>query len=150
VGGFASFGDRFEIGGPLRLSDEPVLLVSGLEAPYLTVRTYDLYTGRGWRSSAVPALDPETSTPPSSPTDQSVSQPAPLLEFASGEEMPQDRSIALERQTLAYHVEVLQARGAALPITGTPVSVSVPVRALYGWTNGNDWRTIELESTPEE
>jgi transglutaminase-like putative cysteine protease len=134
VGGFASFGDRFEIGGPLRLSDEPVLLVSGLEAPYLTVRTYDLYTGRGWRSNAVPELDPETSTPSSSPTDQSVAQPAPLLEFASG----------------AYHVEVLQARGAALPITGTPVSVSVPVRALYGWTNGNDWRTIELESTPEE
>jgi transglutaminase-like putative cysteine protease len=99
---------------------------------------------------AVPELDPETSTPSSSPTDQSVVQPAPLLEFASGEEMPQDRSIALERQTLAYHVEVLQARGAALPITGTPVSVSVPVRALYGWTNGNDWRTIELESTPEE
>lgn len=151
VGGFASFGDRFDIGGPLRLSDEPVLLVVANNAAYLTVRTYDTYTGRGWRSSAVPdtanASDETLSTPTESVAN---SEPVPLVEFADDEELPKADSDTRERETVRYHVEVLQSRGAALAYTGDPVSFSIPVRALYGWTDSTEWRTIDLGSTAPE
>src|SRR6185312_5400119 len=50
VGGFASFGDSFQVGGPLRLSDQPVVLVKGNDAPYLAAHRYDLFDGTGWSS----------------------------------------------------------------------------------------------------
>lgn len=51
VGGFAAFDDNFNLGGPLRLSDTPVVLVTGESySPYLAAYRYSEYTGTGWRS----------------------------------------------------------------------------------------------------
>ncbi len=150
-GGFASFGDRFDIGGPLRLSDEPVLLVTGDNTAYLTIRTYDVYTGRGWRSSAVPDTTNASDETLSAPAENgSGSEPVPLLEFAIDEELPKADEVTKGRETVRYHVEVLQSRGAALPFTGDPISFSIPVRTLYGWIDSTEWRTIDLGATPSE
>ena len=50
VGGFASFGDSFQVGGPLHLSDQPVAVVKGNTAPYLAAHRYDVFDGNGWKS----------------------------------------------------------------------------------------------------
>ncbi|MGB3327635.1 MAG: transglutaminase domain-containing protein [Thermomicrobiales bacterium] len=47
-GAFSSFGDSFDVGGALNLSDKPEVLVQGDRAPYLAAQRYDVYTGRGW------------------------------------------------------------------------------------------------------
>ncbi len=146
VGGFASFSDRFDIGGPLRLSDEPVLLLHGVNGVYLTVRTYDTYTGRGWRSSTVPDESPDTA--PITPTT-GRSEPVPLLEFASGEELPRDGSTIGEREEVTYRIEILQTRGASLAYTGHPIAFDVPVRVLYGWRDVREWRAIEVAAASE-
>jgi hypothetical protein len=151
AGGFASFGDRFDIGGPLRLSDEAVLLLSGNRGEYLTVRTYDTYTGKGWRSSAVPedqaAVGSSSETPA---TPGRSSEPVPLVEFGANEALPRDRQSAGEQETVTYRIEILQPRGAALAYAGRPVSFSVPVRALFGWIDTTEWHTIDLSATGEE
>lgn len=149
-GGYASFGDRFEIGGPLRLSDEPVLVLAANNAAYLTVRTYDTYTGRGWRSSAVPEAVESSQSDSSSSETAAPSQPVPLVEFAHDEELPKTERSGRERETLRYHIEVLQARGPALPVTGDPVAFSIPVRALYGWSESERWRTLDVRTTQRE
>ena len=48
VGNFASFGDRFRLGGPLKLSRNPVLILQGEQPYYLKARTYDTFDGQGW------------------------------------------------------------------------------------------------------
>ncbi|HVL24544.1 MAG TPA: transglutaminase domain-containing protein [Thermomicrobiales bacterium] len=52
AGPYTSFDNAFSIGGPLRLSDEPEVLVrtDAGRGPYLTAHHYDVYTGRGWSS----------------------------------------------------------------------------------------------------
>lgn len=53
AGSYTAFDDAFSIGGPLNLTDQPEVLVqtNAEQAPYLTARTYDFYTGRGWAST---------------------------------------------------------------------------------------------------
>lgn len=53
-GRYTEFADGYSVGGPLNLSDQPEVMaqVNTSSAPYLTARTYDSYTGRGWTSSA--------------------------------------------------------------------------------------------------
>ena len=58
VGGFAAFDDNFELGGPLSLSDDPVVVVTApSRAPYLQAHTYNIYTGRGWESDLTPPVE---------------------------------------------------------------------------------------------
>lgn len=151
VGGFASFSDRFDIGGPLRLSDEAVLLLSGNRGEYLTVRTYDTYTGKGWRSSGVPADEAGSGGLETTPTpDSQRIEPVPLVEFGANDPFPRNDDGAQGRETVTYRIEVLQPRGSALAYTGDPVSFSIPVRALYGWMDTTEWRTVDLSPDTEE
>lgn len=54
MGNYTDFSDGFSVGGPLNLSDTPEVSadVNSMSAPYLTARSYDNYTGRGWTSSS--------------------------------------------------------------------------------------------------
>ncbi len=51
---YTDFSDAYSVGGPLNLTDQPEVIAKTdtASAPYLTARTYDVYTGRGWTSSA--------------------------------------------------------------------------------------------------
>lgn len=51
VGNFASFGDRFRLGGPLKLSQNPVLVLQADRPYYLKARTYDTFDGQQWNSN---------------------------------------------------------------------------------------------------
>lgn len=80
AGSYTSFDEAFSIGGPLNLTDQPEVLVqtSSGQAPYLTARTYDQYTGRGWASSTDDVFgDVETDR----------GRLAPELLFAAGQEV---------------------------------------------------------------
>lgn len=51
IGNFASFGDRFRLGGPLKLSQNPVLVMQADQPYYLKARTYDNFDGQVWSST---------------------------------------------------------------------------------------------------
>ncbi len=51
IGNFASFGDRFRLGGPLKLSQAPVLVLQADQPYYLKARTYDNFDGQIWSST---------------------------------------------------------------------------------------------------
>ncbi len=48
VGNYASFGEQFQLGGPLKLSDSPVLVLQSDQPYYLKFRTYDTFDGQRW------------------------------------------------------------------------------------------------------
>lgn len=144
VGGFASFGDRFDIGGPLRLGDDVVVLLVGNSSAYLTVRTYDTYTGRGWQSSAVPPFGEPDQIEDGQSAARRV-QPAPLLEYGAGEPLPESSKSDGRYETVQFRLEVIQPRGSSLPYVGDPVSFSIPVRALYGWRDPSRWHVVPVQ-----
>ncbi len=56
-GSYASFSDSFSVGGALKLSDQPEVLVRSSAAPYLAAQRFDVYTGRGWSSDIDETFD---------------------------------------------------------------------------------------------
>ena len=54
-GSYSAFGESFELGGNLELSDEPVMLLQPASGPmrpaYLAGQRYDNYSGRGWATT---------------------------------------------------------------------------------------------------
>jgi transglutaminase-like putative cysteine protease len=103
VGGFASFADNFDMGGPLQLSDAPVVLLDGPGgAPYLTAHRYNEYTGRGWQSN-IHQTHPDN--------DGSFSYVAPQVELRPDESVPLPSQFAAERNRATYTLEVQRTRG---------------------------------------
>ena len=117
IGGFASFGDRFELGGPLRLSDEPVVLVKGDGAPYLVAHRYSTFDGRVWEADL----------------DSRVASYAPLLEFEADQPFPRSATTGGARSEAEYTIEVYQPRGAVVYSTEAAAQSSVPTRLQVGW-----------------
>ena len=54
-GSYSAFGESFQLGGHLQLSDEPVMLLQPASGPmrpaYLAGQRYDNYSGRGWSTT---------------------------------------------------------------------------------------------------
>jgi hypothetical protein len=54
-GSYSSFGESFQLGGHLNLSDEPVMVLAPSDGPmrpvYLAGQRYDAYDGRGWQTT---------------------------------------------------------------------------------------------------
>jgi transglutaminase-like putative cysteine protease len=150
VGGFASFGSSFQLGGPLRLSDEPVLLVTGESAPYLVAHRYNIFTGQGWQTD----LDPANQSDSPSPAQSSGFVDGPLVELRADEPLPSMAWSSESRVEQRFAVEVIQPRSAVIFTTGQPVSVSRPVRAQMSWfDNGGamiDVQQVELDAVPPE
>lgn len=125
VGGFASFGDSFQVGGPLHLSDQPVVLVKGNSAPYLVAHRYDVFTGTNWQSDI-------------SGTNQSgsgSSNSAPLISFQSGETIPIPSSTTKATTAEQFNVKVLSPRGAVIYSAGQLQSVTEPTQIQVAWRN---------------
>lgn len=102
MGGFAAFSDSFDLGGPLQLSDDPVVLVTGeAAAPYLVAHRYSIYTGRGWESAY--SVDEDD------PSDVAAPLP-PQVELNADEDARQPADLT-DRQRRAYTLTMQRARG---------------------------------------
>ncbi len=123
IGGFASFGDSFQVGGPLHLSDQPVVLVKGSDAPYLAAHRYDVFTGTTWESDIASTYQSPSSTGGSSP----------LISFQSGETIPIPASTTAETTIDKYTVNVLSPRGAVIYSPGQLQSVTEPTQIQVAW-----------------
>ena len=54
-GSYSAFGESFRLGGPLELTDDPVMLLKpsggAMRPPYLAGQRYDEYDGHGWKTT---------------------------------------------------------------------------------------------------
>jgi transglutaminase-like putative cysteine protease len=124
VGGFASFDSEFELGGSLRLSEEPVVFVEGSEAPYLAAHRYDYFTGTGWETTFESSLNSEDDEDDSSP---------PLISFDAGQEIPIPDSSRRSTRERTHTVEVLRPQGNIVLSGGEASTVDQDTRVQTGW-----------------
>ena len=143
VGGFAAFEDDFELGGPLSLSDDPVVIVTApAQAPYLQAHTYNLYTGRGWQSDLTPPVE----------EGEPVIVP-PQFELRPDESRPVDPSFARERERQTFEIEVQRARGSLLFSPTAFVSSDLSTNLVVAWRDVDesiDVQTATPETVPAE
>lgn len=141
IGGFASFGDNFQLGGPLRLSNQPVLVVktSG-NAPYVEAHTYNIFNGLGWESN----LDQNSDT-----TSSSVSN-APLQRFGANDKIPVPPSASKDRKQQTYSMKVLTPRNSVIFGAGETTSVSVPTSVQVSYFDYSDQSMAVQQATKAE
>jgi transglutaminase-like putative cysteine protease len=137
IGNFASFGDRFRLGGPLKLSQAPVLVMQADQPYYLKARTYDNFDGQIWSSTVddtfVHTNDgqqfaPQVSLPPN--------QSLPVPELQSTEE----RSL---------NIRMLENKGNTLFTADQLVSNSQDSYVVMSWTQYRN-QVIDLNTTKAE
>lgn len=125
IGGFASFSDSFELGGPLRLSDSPVVLVTGeRSAPYLAAHRYAYYTGRGWESDVTQGRD----------ENGQIKEVLPQVELRAGEAVDVGDEALDTRDRNDYTIRVERPRGALVFSPETFLSSDVGVNLVVPWT----------------
>jgi transglutaminase-like putative cysteine protease len=138
IGGFASFDSEFSLGGSLRLSEEPVVFVSGSDAPYLVAHRYDYYNGAGWETTFERTFNSE---------DEENSSP-PLLSFDAEQNYPIPDAARQSTREQSHQVEVLRPQGNIILSGGETLNVDVDTRVQTGWYTYED-QEISLESAEE-
>ena len=138
VGGFAAFEDDFQLGGPLSLSDDPVVVVNApSRSPYLQAHTYNLYTGRGWESDLTPPVE----------EGEPIVVP-PQFELRPDESRPVDPSFARDRERQTFEVAIERARGSIVFSPAAFVSSDISTNLVVAWRDVED--SIDVQSaTPE-
>lgn len=141
VGGFASFDSEFQLGGSLRLSEDPVVFVEGANAPYLAAHRYDYYTGTGWETTFDQRLsnDDDEEDEDSSP---------PLISFDAGQEIPVPDSSRQATTEQTHSVEVLRPQGNIVLSSGEATNVGLDSRVQTGWYHYED-QEIDIGSAEE-
>ena len=97
-----SFGRTMALGGPVRLSDTPFMVVDSPKALYWRAAAYDQYTGRGWVNS-----DPQTANWP-------AGESWPVLTYNLTESITQT-------------VKPIRSGSFQFYAGGQPISASIPV-----------------------
>lgn len=112
-GSYASFGEQFQLGGALNLSDDPVLLLEPssqqYRPTYLIGYRYDEYTGHGWTTTVADTFQQPSDT----------AQYSPLLSFSAGQGMNLTPEVLNERSQVVSNLEVLRPKGNLLFTTDT-------------------------------
>lgn len=146
VGGFAAFEDSFELGGPLSLSEDPVVVVDGSERPtYLKAHTYDVYTGRGWQSSISAAEKTQDAEADEDEADQV--ELLPQYELQPGEAVPLDERFIDERDRETFQLELQRPRGSLLFVPGSFASANVGANLVVSWRDLDE--TVDVQRVEE-
>ncbi len=127
---YASFGDSFELGGRLDLSDDPAATLNGVEGPqYLVGLRYDEYTGRGWESDVRSTFDPV------GPDGVTYS---PQLTFRPEQEVALSDPIRSETVEVDGIVTTLRPRGDLLLTLDTYLRSDVATSVQLSWRRLDD------------
>jgi transglutaminase-like putative cysteine protease len=141
-GSYASFGEQFDLGGALNLSDDPVLLLEPsseqYRPTYLIGYRYDQYTGRGWSTTVEETFQ--------QPSDDA--QYSPLLSFASGQGMNLTPSVTTDRSQIVTNLRVLQPKGSLLFTTDTYLTSDRQTSVQLPWRQVTD-QTFDLSPGDE-
>ncbi len=140
---YAQFGDRFELGGALELSDEPAALLRAAEATYLAAYRYDRYDGEGWESSVEDEFRAET------PDGQRYS---PRMRFAPDQPVALSADVEREREAVSGEIEMLRSEGNLLLTLDTHQETTIPTTVQLSWRtlDGAKFAVDEGERLPPD
>lgn len=138
MGNYTDFSDGFSVGGPLNLSDTPEVLaeVDSQAAPYLTARTYDNYTGRGWTSSSSGEFAPD---------DEGIRQSPELLYNPNWEVALSDEA-RNEREPTTATITNLGPQSDLVLMVDSFLTADVQTVVRMSWTTVAD---VPLAITPD-
>ncbi len=129
---YSSFGPNFDIGGPVRLSDRPVMVVHSDKPSYWAVAVYDQYTGQGWRSSVLPN------------DVEGIPGEQPLL-LSGNQLLPSELQ---DRATVTQSITILEPRSGYLPLATVPMGFDRDVLLQVPWITTT--YTLELGTPGQE
>jgi hypothetical protein len=105
-GSYSAFGESFQLGGHLDLSDEPVMVLAPSEGPmrpvYLAGQRYDAYDGRGWQTTV------EETFQEVGPDGQRYSS---RVSFRSGQAVVPSPDLVNARSQVEGVIEVVRPKG---------------------------------------
>jgi len=153
--GYNAFNKSFTIGGPIKLSNDPVLQVRGTDVSYLQAAIMDQYDGKGWIATYQDGGDNKTDivfpqlslsagqSLPSSPyvsRKENTLEVTPLISgmpamFSSGETISANRN-----SLLAFHWEKVTIRANLSEIRAVDIGSALDGKArvaLVDTTNSN-------------
>jgi transglutaminase-like putative cysteine protease len=119
TGSYAAFGESFDLGGPLKLSDQEVALLQpatgggAIPETYLAAHRYDRYDGHGWKS------DVETTFQAVGPSGKRYS---PQMTFAAGQGVSLSTLVTLAREEIPGRVTRLRTSDDLMLTTYTHLS----------------------------
>lgn len=131
AGSYSSFANAFSIGGPLRLSDQPALLLKSERAEYLAAQHYDVYSGHGW------STDVESTFNSSGPDGRTYS---PEMTFAPGQRVLVSSDVNQQRVAVDGTVVVLTPTGKIMVSPDTYQSSTQPASVRMSWRQLKDER----------
>lgn len=137
IGTFASFDDRFRLGGPLKLSKNPVLVMQADQPYYLKARTYDNFDGQIW-SSTVDDTFVRTND---------GRQYAPQVDLPANQPLAVPELQGTEQKSLA--IRMLENKGNTLFTADQLVSNSQNSYVVMSWTQYRN-QAIDLNTTRVE
>lgn len=124
---FAQFDDQFEMGGALKLGNDPVAVLKSDQPHYLAAQRYSVYDGTGWSS--------DTSGPI---TSDNGPVSAPSLTFPPGFPLYLPDDVAQSGQLVSGEIDVLKPTGPRLLTIETYVSASERANVSTSWRKVND------------
>ena len=153
-GSYANFGEQFQLGGALNLSDDPVLLLEPVaeryRSTYLIGYRYDAYTGYGWSTTVNETFE----QPPGE------ARYSPLLSFGRGQGMNLSSGVLTDRSQVVSNLRVLRPKGNLIFTTDTyltsdlQTSVQLPWQqvegATYSLTSDTESPEVLLNRIPVE
>lgn len=131
AGSYSSFANSFSIGGPLKLSDQPALLLKSPEAEYLAAQHYDVYSGHGW------STDVESTFNPDGPDGRTYS---PEMTFAPGQRVLLSNEVNQQRIETDGTIVVLTPTGKIMLSPELYRSSSQPASVRMSWRQLKDER----------
>ncbi len=142
IGNFASFGDRFRLGGPLKLSQTPVLVMQADQPYYLKARTYDNFDGQIWSSTV----------------DDTFVHTNDGRQYAPQVDLPANQPLAVPdlqgTEQRSLNIRMLENKGNTLFAADQLVSNSQDSYVVMSWTQYRnrviDLNTIKAEELPPD
>ncbi|MEJ7839874.1 MAG: transglutaminase domain-containing protein [Thermomicrobiales bacterium] len=127
---YSDFEDAFSIGGEINLSDEPEVLVSSDDAPYLSAQRYNEYSGTGWSSNVEETFNPDI---------QDGRRYEPAMLFRAGQTVLLSDSIDDNRQPTTAQILPLNPDGELMLTIDTYSGSNIDSSVKMSW--------IQLENT---
>ena len=124
AGSYSSFANSFSIGGPLKLSDQPALLLKSDSAEYLAAQHYDVYSGHGWSTDVDATFNPNG-------TDGRTYSPE--MTFAPDQRVLLSSDVNQQRAAVDGTIVVLTPTGKIMFAPDTYQSSTEPTSIRMSW-----------------
>jgi hypothetical protein len=127
-GSYSAFGESFDLGGNLSLSDDPVMVLepssAAMQPTYLAGQRYDEYTGQGWNTSVDNTFNEV------GPDGQRFSS---RLSFRSGQGVHLSPEVTTGRSTVEGALRVIRPKGDLMFTVDTYLAADRRTNVQISW-----------------